>query len=544
MRNGQQSVSQRIGSALKVAVPPPMRRVAWVAFDILLLTVFLLIFIAAMPQRVWHMQFDWHATAVLGGLAAWRMGWWFTHLVRAMIYGAWTYPRLAHAAQTAWHDGWRPDHVHVLITAFRERDETIEAVVGALCRELDACGRPATIWLGTREASDEERFAEAIRRCTGQSSSGHKSSGAIKIDIDVRIIRQQQPGKRVAIGLLLRAMARQGLGANDFVAFMDSDFVLDGGALTRSLALFATDTTLHAVTTDENVQVHGPKWVGSWLAMRFAQRRIAMQSHALSGRVLTLTGRFSLFRATDIVSSSFIRLIEADTLDNWLWGRYRFLSGDDKSTWYALLANGHRMLYVPDAHGTTIEHIEGHGVTRMIENLRRWSGNMLRNGSRAIRLGPRRMPLFIWWCLVDQRIAMWTMLFGPLCALLLSMRFGWAVLWGYFAYVLVTRFIAALILSAYSPRFDLNYVWCLYANQLLNAAVKVYMIWRLPAQRWANRGNQVAGAGGQRLLAKVRAVIAAYLTVVSVAGLLLAATLATGVLQTPPLWLLAHLSGN
>ena len=58
----------------------------------------------------------------------------------------------------------------------------------------------------------------------------------------------------------------------------------------------------------------------SWLSMRFAQRRLAMQSHALSARVLTLTGRFSVFRATHLVSHDFIRLQEADFLDHWLWG--------------------------------------------------------------------------------------------------------------------------------------------------------------------------------------------------------------------------------
>ena len=62
-----------------------------------------------------------------------------------------------------------------------------------------------------------------------------------------------------------------------------------------------------------------------------------MQSHALSERVLTLTGRFSVFRATHIVGHEFIRLQEADYLDHWLWGKFRFLSGDHKSSWYALL---------------------------------------------------------------------------------------------------------------------------------------------------------------------------------------------------------------
>ncbi len=86
-----------------------------------------------------------------------------------------------------------------------------------------------------------------------------------------------------------------------------------------------------------------------------------MQSHALSDRVLTLTGRFSVFRATHIVSHEFIRLQEADFLEHWLWGRFRFLSGDDKSTWYTLLRHGVKMTYVPDAAGTTIEVVDGSG---------------------------------------------------------------------------------------------------------------------------------------------------------------------------------------
>ena len=122
---------------------------------------------------------------------------------------------------------------------------------------------------------------------------------------------------------------------------------------------------------------------------------LTISRHALSHRVLTLTGRFSVFRATHITSHEFIRLQEADFLEHWLWGRFRFLSGDDKSTWYTLLKYGVKMTYVPDATGVTIEVVDGSGMTRMKENLRRWSGNMLRNGARAIALGPWRMPFFI-----------------------------------------------------------------------------------------------------------------------------------------------------
>ena len=475
-----------------------------------------------LPGRLWN-DAGGEFLLVLGLIGLWRYIWWSTHLVRANIYAHRVFPRIRAAADDVWDGGWRPKRVHVLMTTFRERRDTAEAVVRALCGELRAIGRPAIVWLGSAEAEDE---ATLLRHFTLVGDD---------LDIDLRIIRQQQPGKRIALSLLLRALAREGLGSNDIVALMDGDFVLERNALVRCLPLFAADPSLHAVTTDEEAHVIGPAWVQSWLSMRFAQRRIAMQSHALSGRVLTLTGRFSVFRATHITSEEFIQLVESDHLKHWLWGTFRFLSGDDKSTWFGLLQKGVRMLYVPDARGLTIETIEGDGRERMVANLRRWSGNVLRNGWRAIRLGPWRMPPFIWWCLVDQRMAMWTMLLGPLMALVAAFKIGWPFLAAYAIYVVLTRLLVSLVLFSYSARVDFNYVWCLYANQIVNASVKLYMIWRLPNQRWSNRGNQTEQAAGGRLLGLTRALMASYLTALSMGALVLIALLATDVLPRPSL---------
>ena len=473
-----------------------------------------------LPGRLWN-DAGGEFLLVLGLIGLWRYIWWSTHLVRANIYAHRVFPRIRAAADDVWDGGWRPKRVHVLMTTFRERRDTAEAVVRALCGELRAIGRPAIVWLGSAEAEDE---ATLLR---------HFKLVGDDLDIDLRIIRQQQPGKRIALSLLLRALAREGLGSNDIVALMDGDFVLERNALVRCLPLFAADPSLHAVTTDEEAHVIGPAWVQSWLSMRFAQRRIAMQSHALSGRVLTLTGRFSVFRATHITSEEFIQLVESDHLKHWLWGTFRFLSGDDKSTWYGLLQKGVRMLYVPDARGLTIETIEGDGRERMVANLRRWSGNVLRNGWRAIRLGPWRMPPFIWWCLVDQRLAIWTTLLGPLLAIAGMLKLGFAFLLVYLIYVVLTRLALAVVLFAYSPRVDLNYVWCLYLNQLVNAGVKLYTLWRLPQQRWANRGNQRAGQAGFGFVATLRRSMAAYLTVLSVAALGVMAISLTGLVRFP-----------
>jgi glycosyltransferase Alg8 len=275
---------------------------------------------------------------------------------------------------------------------------------------------------------------------------------------------------------------------------MDGDAVYGGDVLEKTLSMFGADPELQALTTDEEVMCYGPRWIGAWLEMRFAQRRLAMQSHAVSDRVLTLTGRMSVFRARYIVDPKFIRTIEADHLDHWLWGRFRFLSGDDKSTWYHLLTKKAKMIYVPDATVYTIEVIKGSGMERMVQNFRRWSGNMLRNGARAIALGPRAMPFFIWWCIVDQRIAMWTMMVSPVLAIfatLMEPLYFWNVL----IWLVASRLVLSTFLFTYARKPDLSWPFILYFNQFINAGVKIYMIFHLSKQKWSNRGNQSAGEG-------------------------------------------------
>ncbi|MEO0620040.1 MAG: glycosyltransferase, partial [Pseudomonadota bacterium] len=307
------------------------------------------------PNTIWDPEVA-HITYVIGILGIWRYGWWFNHTIRAMIYGKIVYPKLRTRAAEIWDGGWRPDEMHFMMTTFREHRDITERVVRGICDQVRESGVPGTIWLGSGDLYDEKLIEQHLRLI------------ASDLDITLRIVRQNQPGKRIAISLILRAMVRAGMKDDALVIFMDGDFVIEPGAARKCLPLFELFPDLQALTTDEEVIVVGPKWMQRWLTMRFAQRRIAMQSHALSHRVLTLTGRMSVFRAKHIKTYEFIRLLEADYLDNWLWGSFRFLSGDDKSTWYHLLKNEARMLYVPDANGYTIEVIEGSAFKRMVEN--------------------------------------------------------------------------------------------------------------------------------------------------------------------------------
>ena len=434
------------------------------------------------PNQIWDAD-GREFIYVMGVLGIWRYGWWFTHAIRSLIYSRLVYPNMRRAGREVWASGWRPRHMHFMMTTYKEHRQITEMVVRSIVKEIVQSGVPGTIWLGSSDRFDEDIISNFLRR------------EAPDVDITLRIIRQNVSGKRAAIGLVLRAMNRLPVLDDDLVVFMDGDFVLAEGAISRCMPLFKVYPDLQACTTDEEVICIGPRWIESWLQMRFSQRRLAMQSHALSGRVLTLTGRMSVFRAKHVKKLEFIRLLEADHLDNWLWGNFRFLSGDDKSTWFFMLKSGARMCYVPDALGYTIEVIEGSGMDRMVQNFRRWSGNMLRNGSRAIALGPRAMPFFIWWCLIDQRISMWTMLVSPALAVSAAFLVGLDYLLSYFIFIALSRLLLSLILSTYSRRVQLSYSWILYLNQFINAAVKVYCIFRLSKQRWSNRGNQSSESG-------------------------------------------------
>ncbi len=505
-----------------LSVPIPTRE-KWGPATLAKIALYLGICVMALtliPNRIWDPEVA-HITYVIGLLGIWRYGWWFNHTIRATIYGKIVYPRMRDRAARIWDGGWRPEEMHFMMTTFREHRDITERVIRGICDQIREAEIPGTIWLGSGDILDEKLIEDHLRLV------------ASDLDITLRIVRQNLPGKRIAISLILRAMVRAGMRDDALVVFMDGDFVIEPGAVRKCLPLFELYPDLQALTTNEEVICYGPVWMQKWLTMRFAQRRIAMQSHALSHRVLTLTGRMSVFRAKHIKSYEFIRLQEADYLDNWLWGSFRFLSGDDKSSWYYLLKQEARMLYVPDANGYTIEVIEGSAFKRMVENFRRWSGNMLRNGARAIKLGPRKMPFFIWWCLIDQRIAIWTVLVSPTLAFAATMLKDATYLLTFIAYVAISRLLLSLCLCVYSRRVDLNYVWILYLNQLTNATVKVYVLWRLSKQKWANRGDQSAGFSDGGYVELARNTMAQYLTILSVGVLFVGTIVYTNLVKTP-----------
>jgi glycosyltransferase Alg8 len=457
------------------------RQFVWRAADVLKLYLYIGVLIVAFakcPNNIWDGAAG-HIIVVLGTLGTWRYSWWFTHFIRAQIYQRSVFPRTRRKADRLWNSGWRPERLYFMMTTFNEQRETTEKVILSIIREAREVSVPTTVFVGTAVSFDEEVIETTINLF------------AKDLDLEVIFVRQNQQGKRIAMGLALRAMSRKEVASDSPVVFMDGDSILAPGCLRKCLPIFHLYPKVHALTTNEKSIVFGHNWMQKWFDLRLAQRHMVMHSHALSKKVLTLTGRMSIFRAAKTVEAGFISMVESDNLNHWLWGRFRFLSGDDKSTWYWLVRERAQMLYIPDALVYTVDHVDpGTLYKRVVQNMLRWSGNMLRNGARVIALGPKHVGPFIWWCVVDQRLVMWTTLVGPIAMVLASIVISPLVFWAFLIWVLTSRLLLSMAFFYYHGRIDMSFPFILFANQIVGAVIKIYVLFRLPQQRWANRGDQ------------------------------------------------------
>ncbi|MGI9406910.1 MAG: glycosyltransferase, partial [Hyphomicrobiaceae bacterium] len=174
------------------------------------------------PNTIWAPEVA-QITYVIGLLGIWRFGWWFNHIIRATIYGKIVYPRMRKRAAVIWDGGWRPEEMHFMMTTFREHRDITERVIRGICDQIREAGVPGTIWLGSGDLFDEKIIEQHLRLI------------ASDLDITLRIVRQNQPGKRIAISLILRAMVRAGMPDDALVVFMDGDFVIEPGAVCKCL---------------------------------------------------------------------------------------------------------------------------------------------------------------------------------------------------------------------------------------------------------------------------------------------------------------------
>lgn len=419
------------------------------------------------------------ALFVLGTLAVWRYSWGLIHYVRSEIYRRMVFPRLRQAANPA-DNGLTPPHLYLLVTSFRIDGETTARVFQATIREAINCGIPTTIVASLVELADEFLFKELFRQANPPEN------------VTLQIVRIPGTGKRDGLAQGFRAISRSMPMPGSIVAVIDGDSVLEDGLVRKCVPFFSLMPNLGALTTDEECDVRGSRVIREWHHLRFAQRQVLMCSVALSRKVLTLTGRMSMFRAEIICHPDFIRHVEEDSINHWRLGRFKFLTGDDKSSWFWVLKSGYDMLYVPDTVVMTVEHPPSENFFKATTQLMfRWFGNMLRTNGRALALGPHRIGFFTWWCVFDQRISMWTALTGPAFVTLLSFS-SLMYIPIYVVWVGLTRWVMALMLLTARPVLSWYYPFLIYYNQIWGSLIKTYVFFRLDRQSWTRQKTKLS----------------------------------------------------
>ena len=443
---------------------------------------------------------------LLGAVGLWRYSWGGVHFIRSVIYRSLVFPRWR-ASANAIADDSRPPHIFLLITSYRIETETTRKVYRSVIEEAIRYGTPATIVASVVEMGDQ-RLMKALFHSLRPPAH-----------IRLMCVRVAGTGKRDGLASAFRAISLQRPPAGAVAAVIDGDSMLTPGLLAKCVPFFVLRPRLGALTTDEICSVEGRPVFRNWYSMRFAQRHIGMSSVGLSRRVLTLTGRMSMFRADLLTDPSFIAAVEMDWIDHWRLGRFRFLTGDDKSSWYWMLKHRYEMLYVPDAMVVTIETPPDPSFHRAAVTLmRRWFGNMLRTNSRAILLGPRPMGLFTWWCIVDQRLSMWTTLVGPVGVILATFIVTPFALIYYIAWIGFTRYVLTLSLLSARKTVSATYPFLLYYNQVVGSIVKTIILFRLDRQRWT-RQKTTANRSMSSIRAKWMTVSSAYMHSLSIVGL-------------------------
>jgi glycosyltransferase Alg8 len=415
----------------------------------------------------------------LGVVGVWRYVVRSIHFLRAAWFLHVSYPRLRERAELA-GSAADPSHVYFLATSFRIDAKTTGRVYSAILREAIDCGFPATIVASIVEFGDEL----LIRALWEKFSPPER--------ISLKIVRIAGTGKRDGLAFGFRAISRDNPDARAVVAVVDGDSILLPGVIKRCAQMFHVLPKVGALTTNEFCTVHGGRIVDEWHKMRFAERHLNMCSMALTHRVLTLTGRMSLFRASIVTDPHFITDVESDSTLHWRLGRVKFLTGDDKSSWFSVVRLGWDTFYLPDAAIQTVEHPPDPNFFRTSYQLMfRWYGNSLRQNTRARALGPRHLGWFTYYVLQDQRIQMWTGLLGISAAIVASFAYSFYYLIAYLVWVGLSRYVLSAMLLLTGHRIRPLYPTLMYYNQIVGSVVKIIVLFFPDRQSWTRQKTQL-----------------------------------------------------
>nr|WP_298148087.1 mannuronan synthase [uncultured Pseudomonas sp.] len=416
---------------------------------------------------------------LIGVIGIWRYSMGAIHFIRGMLFLYLVYPYYRRKARLL-GSAADPSHVYLLVTSFRIDALTTAQVYRSVIEEAIECDYPTTVVCSIVEMSDQLLVQSLWAKLNPPAR------------VKLGFVRIPGTGKRDGLAYGFRAISRYLPDDRAVVAVIDGDTVLSPGVVRKTVPYFQLFPNVGGLTTNEFCEVRGGYIMSEWHSLRFAQRHLNMCSMALSKRVLTMTGRMSVFRAKVVTDPDFIADVESDHLDHWRLGTFQFLTGDDKSSWYSLMRLGYDTFYVPDATINTVEHPPEKSFIKASRKLMfRWYGNNLRQNSRALRLGTGRLGWFTSVVLFDQRVSMWTSLLGLTVALIASFKYGITLLLIYLLWISLTRLALTLLLAFSGHRIGPAYPLILYYNQIVGALVKIYVFFRLDRQSWTRQDTKL-----------------------------------------------------
>lgn len=428
-----------------------------------------------------HQQFIF----LLGVIGLWRYGNAIMHFLRGLYFLYVQFPALRRRVDALGPKAL-PSHVYMVVTSFRIPTHTTYRVYRSIFQEIERMHAPATVIASIVEKADETFIKDIMRREVTQPER-----------VRLVIVRARGTGKRDGLAHAFRALSRQMPAADAVVGVVDGDTQLLPGCVEKAMSFFALLPRVGGITTNEFCEVEGGPLIRQWHALRFVQRHINMSSMALSRRVLTMTGRLSFFRASVLTKPEFIADVERDYLEHWRLGRFQFLTGDDKSSWFGLMREGWDTFYVPDSLTLTVEHPPEKNFLRATRTLMfRWYGNSLRQNLRTTRrLGRRELGLFTLYVLYDQRISMWTCLLGLAASLAAALIYSAEYLLLYLLWIALSRTIATLLYGFSGHPIHPVYPLVLYYNQIAGSMMKVYALFHMDQQSWTRQKTRLSGTG-------------------------------------------------
>ena len=426
---------------------------------------------------------------VIGFLGAWRYSWAVLNFARAAWFKRRVYPRRKARRHAQFATSTSRHHCYFMVTTYMVDPDVTLPVYRSIFRAAMNARDGATIVASVVDGMDE-RLIKAI----------YRASGCDPRHVALVIDRIKSSGKRDAMQKALRILASFSPTHNDIMVFVDGDTIVPEDIWAQSAPVF-TDRQVGALTTDEAAIIGPDGLFKDWFRLRFNQRQVMMCSMGLANRVLTLTGRMSVFRADLSTDPTFVRAVGQDYLDHWRLGRVNFLTGDDKSTWYWLLTHGYETAYLPDVQSASYEGQPRDTFYDSAKTLMvRWCGNMMRTNGRAIRLGWRDMGFFTWWSILDQRVSCWTTLVGPTSVAITAILATPAVIPLYLAWVMMTRYLFCAYIALFNREwFPVTHPFVLYFGQITGAVIKTFVLFRLDRQKWTRQG----GGGGAKVLALI-----------------------------------------